>query len=347
MTAAKGTAPEALLAATDVRKSFAARGSLRHIAARGRTMRLVALDGVSLRLEKGQGLGLVGESGSGKSTLARCLVRAEEPDSGRITLGGQDVIGASPKELRQIRRRVQLVYQDPYSSLNPRLTVWSAIAEPALVHGLVSKQGEKDLVMALLERVGLPSSAARRRPRELSGGQRQRVAIARVLAVQPDIILADEAVSALDVSIQAQILRMLRDLRKDLGLGILFIAHQLPLIAQLCERVAVMYLGRIVEEGPTEQVFTKPGHPYTIALMKANPDPFAGTRLRAPALTGEIPSPLAIPGGCRFHTRCPSAVDRCWTDDPEGRKLGEGHVSWCHVNPLYRDAADSSEGSRA
>ncbi len=320
-------------------KSFPVRGSLRHGGAAGQTKRLVALDGVSLRLEKGQGLGLVGESGSGKTTLARCLVRAEEPDSGRITVGGQDVVGASTRELRQIRRQIQLVYQDPYSSLNPRLSVGSAIAEPARVHGLVSKQDEADLVKSLLERVGLPASAARRRPRELSGGQRQRVAIARVLAVQPDIILADEAVSALDVSIQAQILSVLRDLRNDLGLGILFIAHQLPLIAQLCERVAVMYLGRIVEEGPTEQVFTRPGHPYTIALMKANPDPFAESRMHAPALTGEIPSPLAVPSGCRFHTRCPSVQERCRTEDPVARQLGKDHLSWCHVNPLYRDDA--------
>jgi oligopeptide/dipeptide ABC transporter ATP-binding protein len=327
----------ALLEATDVKKSFPVRGSLRHGHAAGRAKRLVALDGVSLRLEKGQSLGLVGESGSGKTTLARCLVRAEEPDTGHITVAGRDVVGANPRELSQIRRRIQLVYQDPYSSLNPRLSVGRAIAEPARVHGLISKQDEGDLVKSLLERVGLPSSAARRRPRELSGGQRQRVAIARVLAVEPDIILADEAVSALDVSIQAQILRVLRDLRDDLGLGILFIAHQLPLIAQLCERVAVMYLGRIVEEGPTEQVFTRPGHPYTIALMKANPDPFAARKIHAPALTGEIPSPLAIPSGCRFHTRCPVAEDRCRVEDPIGRELGKGHVSWCHVNPLYRD----------
>lgn len=346
MKESNGKEPVAFLEATDVRKSFPVRGSLRHAGAGRRAKRLVALDGVSLRLEKGQGLGLVGESGSGKSTLARCLVRAEEPDSGQITVDGHDVVGANAEELRQIRRRIQLVYQDPYSSLNPRLRVGSAIAEPARVHDLISKQGEGDLVKTLLERVGLPPSAARSRPRELSGGQRQRVAIARVLAVQPDIILADEAVSALDVSIQAQILGVLRGLRNDLGLGILFIAHQLPLIAQLCERVAVMYLGRIVEEGPTEQVFTRPGHPYTIALMKANPDPFAGERIHKPALTGEIPSPLAIPSGCRFHTRCPSVEERCRTEDPAGRQLGKDHMSWCHVNPLYRNDVGAREESR-
>ena len=320
--------------ATDVTKSFPVRGSFRQ---RGR--RLVGLDGVSLRLDRGQGLGLVGESGSGKSTLARCLVRVYEPDGGRITLGGQDVVGANVKraDLRQIRRRVQLVYQDPYSSLNPRLRVGAAISEAARVHGLVSgKRDEAELVATLLERVGLPASAAKRRPKELSGGQRQRVAIARALAVRPDIILADEAVSALDVSIQAQILDVLRDLQSELGLGILFIAHQLPLIAQVCERVAVMYLGRIVEEGPTEQVFNRPGHPYTIALMEANPVPSVGVRKRAPALTGEIPSPLAIPDGCRFHTRCPSVEERCHTEDPPGVHLGHDHVSWCHVNPLYK-----------
>ena len=214
--------------------------------------------------------------------------------------------------------------------------------KPARVHGLIGKSEEDNLVEELLERVGLPPSAAKRRPRELSGGQRQRVAIARALSVRPDIILADEAVSALDVSIQAQILRVLRDLRNDLGLGILFIAHQLPLIAQLCERVAVMYLGRIVEEGPTERVFTRPGHPYTIALMQANPVPTVSTRLRAPALKGEIPSPLAIPTGCRFHTRCPSVQERCLTEDPGARELGEGHVSWCHVNPLYKQELEKA-----
>ena len=215
------------------------------------------------------------------------------------------------------------------------------------MHGLVTKNDEQALVDSLLERVGLAPSASRRRPRELSGGQRQRVAIARALSVQPDIILADEAVSALDVSIQAQILRVLRDLRNELGLGILFIAHQLPLIAQLCERVAVMYLGRIVEEGPTEQVFTRPGHPYTIALMQANPVPTATARLRAPALKGEIPSPMAIPSGCRFHTRCPAVQERCLTEDPAPRLLGEGHVSWCHVNPLYSESEISLGPSRS
>ena len=333
------TEPAAFLEATDVKKSFVPRGALLALGSRLRQQRLVALDGVSLRLEKGQGLGLVGESGSGKSTMARCLVRALEPDSGRIVLDGQDVITANSRELQGIRRRVQLVYQDPYSSLNPRLRVGTALAEPARVHGLISKNDQAELVGKLLERVGLPASAAKRRPRELSGGQRQRVAIARALSVQPDIILADEAVSALDVSIQAQILKVLRDLRNDLGLGILFIAHQLPLIAQLCERVAVMYLGRIVEEGPTQRVFTRPGHPYTIALMRANPLPVYGEKLRAPALKGEVPSPLAIPSGCRFHTRCPVAQERCRTEDPAAHELGEDHVSWCHVNPLYGESA--------
>jgi oligopeptide/dipeptide ABC transporter ATP-binding protein len=304
-----------------------------------RPRRLVALDGVSLRLGKGEGLGVVGESGSGKSTLARCLVRAEEPDSGRTIVAGEDITTVGRAGLRAIRRRVQLIYQDPYSSLDPRQRVGKAIAEPARVHGLVRKGDQDELVRSLLERVGLPASAARRFPRELSGGQRQRVAIARALSVRPDILLADEAVSALDVSIQAQILHVLRDLRNELGLGILFIAHQLPLIAQLCERVAVMYLGRIVEEGPTEQVFARPGHPYTIALMNANPSPSSVASRRRPSLTGEIPSPLAIPGGCRFHTRCPSAVDRCRVEDPVAHELGPDHVSWCHVNPLYDKAA--------
>jgi oligopeptide/dipeptide ABC transporter ATP-binding protein len=333
------------LEATDLKKAYPVRGALQYRRRGEPSKRVVALDGVSLRLDKGQGLGLVGESGSGKSTLARCLVRAVEPDSGKITLAGEDVMAAGARELAAMRRRVQLVYQDPYSSLNPRLRAGMSIAEPARVHGLVANKEEEDLLVAsLLERVGLPRSAGARRPRELSGGQRQRVAIARALSVRPDILLADEAVSALDVSIQAQILHLLRDLRTELGLGILFIAHQLPLIAQLCERVAVMYLGRIVEEGPTERVFTRPGHPYTIALLRANPDPSSHTKARSPALSGEIPSPLAVPEGCRFHTRCAFAEERCRNEDPPRRQLAPGHVSWCHINPLYAgDSKDASE----
>lgn len=240
---------------------------------RGRPIpRLVALDGVSISLGRNEVLGLVGESGSGKTTTARCIVRLEEPDAGSIHFGDQDVLAADTADLRHIRRDMQMIYQDPYSSLNPRMTVKAAISEPAIIHGLVDKNGADELVFKLLERVGLSDTVADLRPRALSGGQRQRVAIARALALEPQVIIADEAVSALDVSIQAQILNLFAELIRDLGLSMLFIAHQLSVIAQLSDRVAIMYLGRIVETGPTAHVFAGPRHPYTAALLEAHPN---------------------------------------------------------------------------
>jgi oligopeptide/dipeptide ABC transporter ATP-binding protein len=290
---------------------------------------LVALDGVSLTLSPGEVLGVVGESGSGKSTLAKCLVRLLEPDAGRIVFDGVDVARASAAELRSVRRRMQLVYQDPYSSLNPQLSVGRAIGEPARVHGLVRERDEQRLVVELLERVGLSPAIARRRPRELSGGQRQRVAIARALALQPEVLIADEAVSALDVSVQGQILNLLADLRQDLGVAIVFVAHQLSVVAHLADRVAVMYLGRIVEEGPTDAVFHAPRHPYTTALLAAQPRIAAHVSRKA-ALGGEIPSPVDLPSGCRFRTRCPVAQEICSAVDPPDVELAAGHRAACH-----------------
>lgn len=295
---------------------------------------LVALDGVSLAVSSNEVLGLVGESGSGKTTTARCIVRLENPDSGQIFFDGRDVLAAGRDELRHIRRDMQMIYQDPYSSLNPYMSIGTAISEPARVHGLIDAADTGDLVQDLLRRVGLPATVADMRPRALSGGQRQRVAIARALAVQPRIIIADEAVSALDVSIQAQILNLFSDLVRDLGLGMIFIAHQLSVIAQLSDRVAIMYLGRIVETGPTVEVFQNPRHPYTHALLEAHPHVEAEKR-REPALKGEIPSPYAIPMGCRFNTRCPYAEPRCFQDDPPAVEVGPGHLAWCHVLPEF------------
>jgi oligopeptide transport system ATP-binding protein len=291
---------------------------------------VVALDGVSVNVDKGEAFGIVGESGSGKSTLARAVVRLVKPEAGRITVEGVDVLAARGQALRDLRRRVGLIYQDPYASLNPFLSVGSAIGEAARVHGLVSRSDERDRTFELMNLVGLPVGLATRRPRNLSGGQRQRVAIARALAAEPTLLIADEAVSALDVSVQAQVLNLLAELQRDLNLSMVVISHQLSVISFLCRRVAVLYLGRIVEEGPTEAVLRDPVHPYTKALRAAHPTLEAETHVGQP-LRGEIPSPLDIPSGCRFRTRCPLAEDRCRTIDPSLVEVSAGHRVACTV----------------
>jgi oligopeptide transport system ATP-binding protein len=323
-----------LLEVRDLSKYFFGRRSLLKRLLRQPQPRLVALDGVSLILNRNETLGLVGESGSGKSTTARCIVRLHEPDKGSVFYEGRDVLSAGAEALRVIRREVQLIYQDPYTSLNPRLTVRAAISEPAKVHGLVDHGGEASLVEELLDRVSLPLTVADLRPRALSGGQRQRVAIARALSLRPRAIIADEAVSALDVSIQAQMLNLFDELCRDLGLGMIFIAHQLSVIAHISQRVAIMYLGRIVETGPTSEVFLRPRHPYTEALLEAHPTIETQSN-RTPALTGEIPSPYAIPKGCRFNTRCRFTEGRCFSEDPPPTEVSPGHFSWCHVLPDF------------
>jgi oligopeptide/dipeptide ABC transporter ATP-binding protein len=336
-----------ILVVTDLTKAFPGRRSAGDVARLRSAPRLTALDEVSVTLAPGRILGVVGESGSGKTTLARCLVRLVRPDSGSILFDGQDVLAASGRELIGIRRSMQLVYQDPYSSLDPRVRIRDTIAEPALVHGLVDGAGADALVRRMLDLVGLPASVATRRPRDLSGGQRQRVAIARALALQPRVLIADEAVSALDVSIQAQILNLLDQLRSELDLAILFIAHQLGVIAHLADTVAVMYLGRIVESGPVTDLFLAPRHPYTAALLAANPGlrPRAG---RAPSLVGEIPSPYAIPPGCRFSSRCRFVEERCRATEPALVEVGPGHAARCHVlPPLAGVAAPPSTASQS
>lgn len=320
-----------ILDVVELTKAFVPRRTLGDVLLRRESGRLVAVDDVSFRLEANQTLGIVGESGSGKSTLAKCLVRLVEPDSGRVELEGVDVLKMSRRELVNARRGMQMVYQDPYSSLTPGLTVEQAIAEAARYHGLVTKETQQARVMELLDSVGLPRSVAARRPRELSGGQRQRVAVARALAVQPEILIADEAVSALDVSVQAQILNLIARLQAELGLSVVFIAHQLSVIDHMADRVLVMYLGRIVESGPTSIVFREPRHPYTAGLLEAQPSLDRRATRRKPALQGEIPSPLNMPVGCRFQTRCPLVQDVCRAVDPPSVELSPGHFSACHV----------------
>jgi ABC-type glutathione transport system ATPase component len=252
---------------------------LRHVPSKSH----LAVDDVSFSLHRGEILGLAGQSGSGKSTVARCLTRLVTPDSGAINLAGEDVRAVDGARLREVRRRMQMIYQDPYTSLNPRMTVGAAILEAGRVHRMAGSENPKKFVSHLLEQVGLPSGTALRRPRELSGGQRQRVAIARSLAVGPDVLIADEAVSALDVSVQAQLLNLFVDLRDQLGLSILFISHQLAVLAEVCDRVAIMNQGRIVEIGSTADVFTNPRHPYTRELLAAHPDPDSSHRNKEPA----------------------------------------------------------------
>jgi oligopeptide transport system ATP-binding protein len=273
-----------------------------------------AVDGVSLTIERGEAVGLVGESGCGKSTLGRCIVGLYEPTSGRALLDGQPV---TPGSHAAQTRRAQIIFQDPYSSLNPRMTVRQALVEPMRVHGVARGRRELDRrCLELLDLVRLNRNVAHAYPRQLSGGQRQRVSIARALAVKPELLIADEPVSSLDVSVQATVLNLLADLRKELGLTLLLIAHNMAVVRHVCDRTVVMYLGRIVESGPTERIFSDPRHPYTRALLSAVPRLMPGRTSPEPALVGDPPSPIHLPNGCRFHPRCPIAAEVCQSIDP-------------------------------
>jgi oligopeptide/dipeptide ABC transporter ATP-binding protein len=299
---------------------LAARGLVKHFPVRrgllGRRRGVVrAVDGVDLEVARGECLALVGESGSGKTTVGRCLVRLVEPDGGEVRFDGEDLLALAGGELRRRRRRFQMVFQDPDGSLNPRRTVGQAIAEPLAVHGLGDRAERRRRVAELLDTVGLPAEAAERYPHELSGGQRQRVGIARALATGPDLVVADEPVSALDVSVRAQVVNLLASLQQRLGLAMVFIAHDLALVEHLADRVAVMVLGRIVEEGSREALFARPLHPYTVALLAAVPVPDPTVRRRRLAI-GELPSALDPPPGCPYHPRCPIARERCRVDVP-------------------------------
>jgi oligopeptide transport system ATP-binding protein len=319
--------PDALLQVTDLRKHFPVRRGVF-----GRvTGQVRAVDGVSFDVRAGEVLGLVGESGCGKTTLGRCLLRLVECTSGSVRFDGTEVTTLARRELRALRRHMQIVFQDPYASLNPRLTVGDMLREPLEVHGLARGAAARARVGELLELVGLAPDHADRYAHEFSGGQRQRIGVARALAVGPRFIVADEPVSALDVSIQAQIVNLLRDLQRRLGLTYLFVAHDLSVVEHISDRVAVMYLGRIVELAGRDALFASPCHPYTRSLMAAVPARTPAQRHERLVLRGDVPSPAQPPTGCHFHPRCPVAEARCAVEDPVLRAIGTGHVVACHV----------------
>ena len=297
--------------------------------------RVSAVDGVSLTVREGETLGLVGESGCGKSTLCRAILQLIEPTSGSVRFDGQELVGRSPRQLRPLRRQMQMIFQDPFASLNPRKRVGQIIGDPMRFHGLADGADVKRRVQELLDRVGLQAEHYNRYPHEFSGGQRQRIGIARALALQPRLIIADEPVSALDVSVQAQIINLLEDLQHEFGMAYVFVAHDLGVVRHVSDRVAVMYLGKIVEESDSASLYARPRHPYTNALLSAVPIPdprknFARQRI---TLEGDVPSPIDPPPGCRFHTRCASATDICRRDEPLLVTDAAGHWVACH-HPL-------------
>ncbi len=320
---------ESLLEVRDLTKHFQVSGG---IGRPGGTVR--AVDGVSFRLKRGETLGLVGESGCGKTTTGRCILKLEEPSGGSILFEGTDLATLGERAMRKVRRRMQVIFQDPYSSLNPRMTVGQIIAEPLKVHGIAPEPKAREAKVAqLLEQVGLLPQHAQRYPHQMSGGQRQRVGIARALALEPSLIICDEPVSALDVSIQAQIINLLEDLQKRLGLTYLFIAHDLSVVRHISDRVVVMYLGKIMEVAERNALYEEPLHPYTRALLAAVPipDPKLEASREHTVLRGEVPSPLKPPSGCVFHTRCPLAQPRCAAEVPQLREIRPGHWGACHL----------------
>jgi peptide/nickel transport system ATP-binding protein len=319
--------PEPLLELTDLTKHFPVRGGIF-----GRRAAIVrAVDGVSLAIPPGETLGLVGESGSGKSTLARTVLRLIDPTAGSIRFMGHDITSISQRELRPLRRHMQMIFQDPFGSLNPRMTVGQIVGEPFAIHGIASGSDRASRVESLLARVGLRPEFVNRYPHEFSGGQRQRVGIARALAVQPSLILADEPISALDVSIQAQIVNLLVDLQEEFRLTYLFIAHDLRMVEFISDRVAVMYLGKIVELAPSQDLYRSPKHPYTQALLSAIPVQDPSQRREHSGVSGEVPSPARPPPGCAFHPRCPHAMERCRREVPSSYDVGSGHTVACFL----------------
>ncbi|HEU4698817.1 MAG TPA: dipeptide ABC transporter ATP-binding protein [Gemmatimonadales bacterium] len=334
------TVPDPLLSVRDLKKYYTAGGLFR---AKAPPVR--AVDGVSFDVGRGETLALVGESGCGKSSVGRTILRLQEPTAGTATFDGADVFRLDRERLRALRRRMQIIFQDPYSSLNPRMTVGEAIAEGIEIHRLARGTEVRRRVEALLAEVGLDPSYARRYPHEFSGGQRQRIGIARALAVEPSFIVCDEPVSALDVSVQAQVLNLLADLQRQRGLSYLFIAHDLAVVRQIAHRIAVMYLGHIVETGPTEAVLADPRHPYTQALLSAVPEPDPALQRDRIVLHGDLPSPSSPPPGCPFHTRCfhPLRSERCRAEYPELRPVHETLAACHYAEVSAREALAAEE----
>jgi peptide/nickel transport system ATP-binding protein/oligopeptide transport system ATP-binding protein len=341
-----GTAGETLVEVRDLVKHFPLRKGI----LLNRTVGAVqAVDGVSFDVRRGETLGLVGESGCGKSTTARLLLRLIEPTSGSIRFEGEEIATAKGRRLKDLRRGMQMIFQDPYSSLNPRKTVGSIIAEPYAIHGLMTGEGErKRAVQDLMDLVGLNPEHYNRYPHEFSGGQRQRIGVARALALKPRLIVADEPVSALDVSIQAQIMNLLRDLQQELGLTLVFIAHDLSVVRHMCDRVAVMYLGKIVESATSDQLYAHPRMPYTGALMSAVPvaDPVLAKAKRRQVLAGDVPSPTNPPAACRFHTRCWKAQAVCGEQAPELEPKAGGNIAACHFPLTDEEVRERVPSSR-
>jgi oligopeptide/dipeptide ABC transporter ATP-binding protein len=292
---------------------------------------VLAVDGVSFTIQQGETLGLVGESGCGKSTVGRAILRLIEPTDGVIRIGGEDIRALSKAELKPFRRQMQIIFQDPYSSLNPRMTVGDIVGEPLSTHGIATGKAREEMVAKLFDRVGLTRAQMANFPHQFSGGQRQRIGIARALALNPKLIICDEPVSALDVSIQAQVINLLMDLQRDLGLSYLFISHNLSVVEHISQRIAVMYLGRIVEYADKTTIFTKAAHPYTEALLSAVPVPDPKIKRKKMVLQGDVPSPVKPPSGCHFHTRCPYAVDRCKVETPALREIAPRQFVACHL----------------
>jgi len=317
-----------LLEVEDLHTTFSVRGGIFG----GEVAKVRAVDGVSFSVMPGETLGLVGESGCGKSTLGRTLLRLIDPSQGSIRFDGQDITQLKQRDLRPLRREMQMIFQDPFSSLNPRMRVGDIIAEPFVIHGIAAGPERDRMVADVMTRCGLRPEVADRYPHEFSGGQRQRIGIARALAVSPKLVVADEPISALDVSIQAQIINLLLDLQKDLGLTYVFISHDLNAVEFIADRVAVMYLGRIVELSPAKNLYADPRHPYTSALLSSVPTIEPSRRKDRQILEGDVPSPINPPSGCTFHPRCPEAGERCTKERPELIDLGNGHSSACFLD---------------